>query len=82
MQLLPAISFKFLCKRLCLPESYPATGCTAGGADKAAFLINQCLVAAIRAFLTFGCGAVRNVFLQGTFHAVFPGIDVLAVQLQ
>ena len=23
MQLLPAISFKFLCKRLCLPEPYP-----------------------------------------------------------
>ena len=33
-------------------------------------------------FLTFGCGAVRNVFFQGTFHAVFPGIDILAVQLQ
>ena len=37
---------------------------------------------AVRAFHTFGFRAVRDVFLQGAFHAVFPSVDTLALQLQ
>ena len=80
MQLLSAISFKILCKRLLFRLS--AAGCTASGADETTFLIDKGFVAAVRAFLAFGFRSVRYVFLQCAFHAVLPGVDVLAVQLQ
>ena len=45
-------------------------------------LVNQCFVTAVGAFLAFGFRAVLDVFLQGAFHTVLPGVDVFAVQLQ
>ena len=39
-------------------------------------------MAADGALLPFGLGAVGDVFLQGTLHAVLPGVDALALQLQ
>ncbi len=80
MQLLSAISFKILCKRLLFRLS--AAGCTASGADETTFLIDKGFVAAVRAFLAFGLCAVCDVLLQSAFHTVFPGIDVFAVQLE
>ena len=50
--------------------------------DEASFLIYQRFMTAVRAFHTFGFRAVRDVFLQGAFHAVFPSVDTLALQLQ
>ena len=51
-------------------------------ADEATFLVNQCFVTAVGALLAFGFRAVLDVFLQGAFHTVLPGVDVFAVQLQ
>ena len=55
-------------------------GSSARLADEATFLVNQCFVTAVGAFLAFGFRAVRDVFLQGTFHTVFPRVDVFALQ--
>ena len=70
MQLLSAISFKILCKRLLFRLS--AAGCTASGADETTFLVDKCLMSAIRAFLAFCLRTVRQVFLQSAFHTVLP----------
>ena len=43
-------------------------GSSARLADEATFLVNQCFVAAVGAFLAFGFRAVLDVFLQGAFH--------------
>ena len=80
MQLLSAISFKILCKRLLFRLS--AAGCTASGADETTFLIDKGFVAAVRAFLSFGFRSVLDIFLQCTFYTVFPSIDVFAIQLE
>ena len=37
--------------------------------------LNECLGATMGTFLAGGGGAVGQVFLQGTLHAVFPRID-------
>ena len=65
-----------------LAAGLSTTGGSACFADEAAFLVNQCFIAAVRAFLAFGFRAVQDVFLQSTLYAVFPSVDVLAVQLQ
>ena len=62
MQLLSAISFKILCKRLLFRLS--AAGCTASGADETTFLIDKGFVAAVRAFLAFGLCAVCDVLFR------------------
>ena len=79
MQLLSAISFKILCKRLLFRLS--AAGCTASGADETTFLIDKGFVAAVQAFLAFGLCAVCDVLLQSAFHTVLPSIDVFAIQI-
>ena len=59
-----------------------ASGSTTSGTDQTAFLIDQSFITAIRAFLSFGFRSVLNVFLQCTFHTIFPSIDTFAVQLE
>ena len=58
-----------------------ASGCTASGTDEATFLINQCLISAVRTFFAFSFRSVLHIFLQRTFYTILPGIDVFAVQL-
>lgn len=53
----------------------------AGGADEAAFLVDEGVVAAVGAALG-GFGTVGDVFLEGSLHAHFPGVDRLAVKLE
>ena len=59
-----------------------AAGSTAGLADETAFLVDESFVATVGAFLALGFGAVEHIFLQSTFHTIFPSVDVLAVELQ
>ena len=59
-----------------------AAGSTASLADEAAFLVDETLIAAVGTFLALGFGAVEHILLQGTFHTIFPSVDVLAVELQ
>jgi hypothetical protein len=50
--------------------------------DKTALLIDQALMTAVRAFLTFGLSSVCHILLKRTLHTILPGIDTFAFQLQ
>lgn len=54
-----------------------ALGGAAGGADEAAFLVDEGFLAAVGATLTRGLGAVGEVLLECTFHTHFPCVDAL-----
>jgi hypothetical protein len=58
------------------------TAGAAVGADEAAFLIYECLLAAVGTGLSFGNGTILYIFLQGTLYTYLPGVDALAVELQ
>ena len=59
-----------------------ALGGAAGGADEAAFLVDEGLGAAVGAALAGGLGAVGQVFFEGSFYAHFPCVDGLAVEFE
>ena len=53
---------------------------TAAHADRTVILVNQRLLAAVRALL-LRFGSVGNILFERTGHTVFPGIDTLGVQV-
>ncbi len=59
-----------------------ATGGAAGGADQAAFLIDEGLLSAVGADLPFCFGAVGEIFFQGAFYTHFPCVDALRVEFK
>ena len=59
-----------------------ALGGAAGGADEAAFLVDESLVAAVGAALSRRLGAVGQIFLECALDTHLPRVDRLAVELE
>jgi hypothetical protein len=63
-------------------DALSASGGTAVLANQATFLVYQRFLTAVRALLAFGLCTVDDIFLQGAFYTVLPGVDAFAIQLQ
>ena len=66
---------------LCI-NSLAALRRSTGGANKAAFLINQRLIATVRALLSASLHAVRQIFFKSTLNPHLPSIYALRVKLK
>ena len=59
-----------------------AFGGAAGGADQAAFLVDEGFLTAVGASLTAGFGTVGQIFLQSAFDTHLPSVDGLGIEFE